>query len=94
MKINKRLYRGIALGYLKMNYSESFRKDVTIERIRKSGTGKGRVIVEMFKNEYFGILIDINEKKIHHLNCYSKNRGYDSEKIIQYNINKFENEKA
>ena len=85
----KKLLRGIAIGYLIKNYSESFRKDVQIERIRRSGTGKNRFIVEMFKNEYFGILIDMNEKEIHHLNCYAKNRGYDSKKIIEYNIQKF-----
>ena len=84
----KKLMRGIAIGYLLKNYSESFRKDVQIERIRRSGTGKNRYIVEMFKNEYFGILIDMEKKEIHHLNCYAKNRGYDSKKIIDYNINK------
>lgn len=88
---NKRLIRGIALGYLIKNYSDSFRRSVTIEKIKRSGSKKNCFLVEMFKNEFFGILIDLDEKKIHHLNCYSKNRGYDSAKIIDFNIEKFGN---
>ena len=87
----RKVIKGIALGYLIKNYSAAFRKDVTIEKIRRSGAGKNCFVVEMFKNEYFGILIDLDNKKINHLNCYAKNRGYSSEEIINYNLNKWAN---
>ena len=81
-----RLLKGISTGYLIKNYSESFRKNVTIESIRKANQGKDTYLITMFKNEYFGIMVDLKEKTIVHLNCYDKNRGFDSKKIIDYNI--------
>lgn len=87
----KKIIKGIALGYLVKNYSKGFIAGVSIERVKKSGSGKNRYLVEMFKNEYFGILIDMEAKEIYHLNAYSKNRGYPNKDIIEYNLKKWSN---
>lgn len=92
----KKLIKGIAIGYLIKNYSDSFRKHVEITGVTKHRTSKVIFFAYYFRNggDGFGIRINLRKKTIDHLGCYSANRNFSNEELINFNINKFENEKA
>lgn len=87
----KKVVRGIAIGYLHGNYSKQFVKNSKIDKVTKRKDSK--VIYRAYywngSNGEFMIQINTRRKTIEHYGCYSKNRGIDAEKLINFNIDKW-----
>lgn len=87
------LYRKIAYGYIIKNYSARFIHRVK-DRIKVVFVEPLKGVISIHcagTGNEFQLRVDINKKSIDHRGCYSKNKGYDSKKLIDDNVNSFIN---
>lgn len=83
MNIYKKIYKDIAVRYLKFNYSYSFIKRMRIYVPKNITETKGgaEIICKATGNSFF-IEVDLKKKTIIHKGVYGLNRNAPIEKII------------
>lgn len=92
------VYGKIGYGYLIRNYSSSFvnrcKDKIKVVYVSPDlNEGKISIWCKATGNE-FQLQVNLPKRTIIHKGCYSKNKGYDSKLLIEYNlIEKYDNGK-
>ncbi|WP_312306528.1 hypothetical protein [Chryseobacterium sp.] len=87
---NIEMFRFIAYGYIKNNYSRKFYKNLEYHLVNSSiKESKCVAIVFLRGCGEFKLEIDLNNKTIKHSGDYQKNRNYPLDKIIDLAIKKY-----